>query len=334
MKKSIILLVTTLILFTAVLAFARGSGEDGVIKIKIASMQGEGTPETNSIFHFQKLIEERSGRKIKVEVYPNMQLGNSETYIDSTRQGNIEMCVPGTELSVHQPMVALPEMPFLFRDWDHVIKTLNDPYVFEQLTKGIVEKVGLRPLGVNSAGFRVVTSNVPIKKMSDFKNIRLRVPNIPLYIQWGKGIGANAIALPMSELFTSLEQKVADAQENPFAVIQMMKYYEVQKYITVTNHILTTHGWYINEKFWQTLSEENQEMIQQAVKDSIQFCFDDELRAEKEAGDFFIEEGLELIYPDETFKKEMIVSQTQVYEWYYKTYPGSKELETYIRAIK
>ncbi len=331
MKK---IMVSFLLVLMVSTVFASGNSEGGKTKIKIASMQAEGTPETRSIFKFKELVEERSGGKIVIEIYPNNQLGSPETYIDSTRQGNIEMCVPGTTLSVHQPMVAVPEMPFLFRDWAHVEKALTDPYVMKTMTEGIVEKVGLRNLGISPDAFRVVSSNSPIRSMKDFENMRLRVPNIPLYIEWAKGVGVNAIALPLSELFTALEQGVADGQENPFATIQMMKFYEVQKYITTTRHIFSVHGWYINEKFWQTLSKENQDLIAKAVTDSIKYNFEIAADAEKDAIKYLSDQGLEIIEPDATFKQQLVDSQKNVYNWFYQKYPGSKELEAYIRSIK
>ncbi len=330
MKK--VLMIFFMILLVASL-FAAGNKEGDKIKIKIASMQAEGTPETRSIFKFKELVEKRSNGNIIIEVYPNNQLGSPEAYIDSTRQGNIEMCIPGTTLSVHQPMVAVPEMPFLFRDWEHVKKALTDKYVIESMTKGIVEKVGLRNLGISPDAFRVVSSNEPIRSMNDFNKMRLRVPNIPLYIEWAKGIGVNAIALPFSELFTALEQGVADGQENPFATIQMMKFYEVQKYITTTRHIFSVHGWYVNEKFWQKLSAKNQELIARAVTDAIKYNFEIAAEAEQDAIKFLNENGLEIIEPDDTFKQKLIESQKEVYNWFYEKYPGSKKLEAYIRGI-
>ena len=105
-------------------------------------------------------------------------------------------------------------------------------------------------MGYGPVAFRVISSNFPIKSMEDFKGMRLRVPNIPMYIKMAENLGANAIAMSISELFTGLEQKVVDGQENPYNVIIANKFYEVQPYILDSRHNFTAHGWYANKSLW------------------------------------------------------------------------------------
>ena len=303
------------------------------VKIKITNMLPADHPETKSLYKFKELAESRSKQAIKVEVYPNNQLGGPETYIDSMRMGNLEMAVPGTEMAVHQPLVAIVEMPFLFRDWDHVRKVLNDPEITAKMAEGIVDKVQVRNLGFNPVAFRQITSRAPITKMADFKGMRLRTPNIPFYIEFAKAVGANPVALPITELFTALDSKVVDGQENPYATIQLMKLYEVQKYILESRHMFTGHGYYINEKFYQTLSKENKDLVQAAVKDAIAYCYEVCIQGEKDAKDFLEKQGIKITVPDEKFRKQMLESQKTVWEYFYKKYPGTEELAKKIWAM-
>ncbi|WP_094546120.1 TRAP transporter substrate-binding protein [Petroclostridium xylanilyticum] len=302
-------------------------------KIKVANILAADHPETLAFNKFKELVETKSEGKIKVEVYPNCQLGSSETYIDSMRQGAIEITSPGTVMAQLQPLVATPEMPLLFRDWDHVKKTLTGPLA-EEMTKGMVEKLGVRHLGFAPISFRVITSNFEIKKFEDLKGMRLRVPNIPFYIEFAKGVGANPIAMAFSELFTGLEQKVVDGQENPYATIKANKFYEVQPYILDSRHIFTVHGWYINEKFYQSLPEKYQKIVADSAKEAIEYCYEISIKAEEEAIQFLKDKGIKIHFPDETFKEKLKESQKDVREFFYKQYPGSKELAEKIEKVQ
>jgi len=304
-----------------------------VYTIKLANQQAEEHPQTKALYKFKEIVEAKSNGGIKVEVYPNCQLGSPEAYCDSLIQGAVEMALPGTVMAQSYPLAATPEFPFLFRDWDHAKKALNGPEG-EEIHKGIIEKVGVRSLGMVPVAFRVISSNKEIKKFEDLNGLRLRVPNIPFYLDFAKGVGANAISMPLTELFTALEQKVVDAQENPYATITTSKFYEVQKYILESRHIFTAHGWYVNEKFYQSLPDDYKTIINDGVKEAINYCYDISIQAEEDAVEFLKEKGLKITVPDEEFKKKLRDSYEGVKENFFKMYPGSKEIIEKIKQVQ
>lgn len=310
-------------------------GDTGkVYKMKIASILSDSDPETLGLKKLKELIETKSDGNIKVELYPNAQLGAASTYLDTLRQGTIQMASPGSVMAQLQPLVAAPEMPFLFRDWDHARKVLTDPKYTDKLVEGMIEKNGIRALGFAPRSFRVMSFNKEVSSFDDLKGKRLRVPNIPFYIELAKALGTNPVALPLTELFSALEQNVVDGQENPYATISTSKFYEVQDYILESNHIFTVHGWYINEKFFQSLPDEYQKIVTESAKEAIDYTFDISIEAEKEAKELLKKEGVKIIVPDEQFKAKIREAKGPAREFFYKTYPGSKEWAEMVDAVQ
>lgn len=311
-----------------------GSAEPSkVYKIRIANQQAVEHPQTQAIYKFEKIVEEKSNGGMQVEVYPSGQLGSAEAYTDSLIQGAIEMALPGTVMAQFYPGAAIPEFPFLFRDWDHARKVLDGP-LGEEIHKGIVEKVGVRALGMTPLAFRVISSNREITNFEDFKGLRLRTPNIPFYLDFARGLGANVISMPLTELYTALEQGVVDAQENPYATITTSKIYEVQDYILESRHIFTAHGWYVNEEFYQSLPEDYRKIINDAVKEAIAYCYDLSIQTEKDAVKYLEEKGLKIHVPNEEFMKKLRDSFEPYKENFFKMYPGSEEIIEKIKLVQ
>lgn len=346
MKKfsKIALSVLSIMLFSILLTGCGGSGEEKKdaasskqgkpITIKVAHYFAEDHPQNIALKEkFKPIVEKESNGQIKVEIYPNATLGSEEQFIDGTKNGTIEMCVAGGLIAKDLPMVGLTEMPLLFRDYAHAQKVLNGE-LGKEIVKGMEEKMGTRTLAWTANGFRVVSSSKPIEKFEDFKGFRLRVPNNPRYIEMAKGLGANAVPMPISEVFTGLEQKVIDGQENPYATLRASGYYEVQKYVVDTRHVFAPNIYMMNEKFWQSLDPKLQEIVQKAANESA--AYEWKLLEESEQKDiqFLKEKGLTVVFPDETFKQKLIDSQKPVQQWFYKTYPGTQEMAEKIMAVK
>lgn len=301
--------------------------------IKVANWYAPEHPQNQALAKFKEIVEKKSNGNIKVEIYDNSKLGSEDVFIDSVKNGTVEMGVPGTMLSKDQPLISVAEMPFLFRDYDHAYKALNGP-IGDKMTEGLIEKVGVRNLAWTVNGLRQVTANRPIESMADFKGLRLRVPNVPYYVQMTKALGANPTTMAFSEVFTGLEQKVIDGQENPFSTIRSSSFNEVQKYCLVTNHMFSPNEWIINEKFYQSLGAENQKIVADAAKEAAAYNWELAKQKEVEDKDYLKKNGMTIIEPDAAFRQQMIDSQKEVRQWFYTNYPGSEELAKEIEALK
>ena len=294
-------------------------------KIKIATWYAEGHPQIDALNKFKSEVENNSEGNITVEIYPNSQLGSEEAFIDSIKKGSVEMGVPGTMMAKDLPKIAIVEMPFLFDGWDHVQEVLRGP-IGEEITDGLIEASGVRPLAWNVNGYRVISSNYEIAKFEDLKNMRLRVPGVEYYIKMAKAFGANPTPMAFSELFTALEQKVVDGQDNPYPTVRASKLYEVQDYLLDSKHIFSPNLWVMNEKFYQSLPEDYKTIVNNAVEVASDLNWSLSIEKDTEDLEWLKEEGVVVTFPDEEFKRKLKESQVDVHNWFYDTYPGTKEL--------
>lgn len=305
------------------------------VKIKFAHWFGDSHPQQKALEQFKNEVAEKSGGKIVVEIYGNGQLGPEDTYIDSIKQGTVEMGATGTLMARDVPAIAIAEMPFLFNSWEHAKGVLGGE-IGKKISEPMVDAVGMRTLAWTVNGFREVSSDKPVKSINDFKGLRLRVPNTPVYIKMFEALGVNPIAMPLTEVFTALEQGVANGQDNPYATVKASSFYEVQSNMLETRHMFSPVLWVINENFYQSLPEEFRGIIDEAIANAADLNWKLSIEADEADKKWLSENGLEITVPDAEFHKAMVDAQVKagVYEWFYGQYPGTKELEAEIRAFK
>lgn len=301
--------------------------------IKVTNFYAADHPINQSVKRFQQTVESKTGGKVKVQNFPNSALGSEEVFIDSVKKGTVQMGIPGTMLSRDVPAYSIVEMPFLFVGWEHARKVLTGP-IAEEMNKPLIEKTGMRLLGVAVNGMRVISSGKAVNNYDDLKGLRLRVPNVPYYVEMVKAFGGVPTTLPLSEVFNALEQKVVDGQDNPYPTVRASKFYEVQKYMLESNHMFSPANWVINEKFFQSLPKEYQAIVVDAAKDAIQHNWEISMKKDQEDKNFLQEKGLTIVVPDKSFRDKLQESQKEVYTWFYNKYPGTKELADKIRAVK
>ncbi|HWO97352.1 MAG TPA: TRAP transporter substrate-binding protein [Bacillus sp. (in: firmicutes)] len=300
--------------------------------IKVANYFADNHPQNIALKEkFKKIVEEESNGELKVQIYSNSTLGAEKEFYDGVRNGTIEMGVPGLIMQADIPKMGVPEWPFLFRDFEHVKKVLNGP-IGQELTEDLEPKHGVTPLAWSANGFRMFSSNRTIDDMKDFEGLRLRMPNIPNYIKLGESLGTNVSPLPISELFTALEQKVVDAQDNPIATLRNSGYYEVQSDVLESKHMFSPNIYIINTKFFNSLSEEQQEIIKKAAKESAEYEFDLLEKSYQEDKKFLQDNGIKFTTPDESFTDEMIKASQPVYDEAFKENDWAKELVEKIKA--
>lgn len=245
-------------------AFA-GSAEAAPIKIKIAGMKADKEPETIGMKIFGKKLEELSKGEFEVKVYPNSMLGKEDKYIADTRKGTIQMCATGTQVSAFHNAMAMLETPMLYDDYDHAERAINGG-VFDLINDGFTEKSGLRTLNAFPLGFRHFYTKNPVTSIDDVKKLKMRVPNITLYTTFAKECGINGQAMPFAEVHSAVESGAIDGGDSPFSDITSKKIYELCPNITTTGHILVLHCLFINEKFYQSLTKEQQAMVNEAAQ--------------------------------------------------------------------
>ena len=265
MKRIVALLVALGLVCGMTLGF--GTASQAKTVIKIAGMKPEGEPETIGMHQFGKYLAELSNGKYEVQVFPNSQLGKEDAYIAATRKGIIQMCATGTQTSALHPAMAMLETPMLFDNLDHARRAMEGK-TFELINKGFIEKSGLRTLNAFPLGFRHFYTKKPIKDVSDLKGLRMRVPNIPLYIEFAKQLGQSGQPIPFAEVPSALDQGTIDGGDSPFSDIVALTMYESAPHITLSGHLLVIHSLYINNDFYNKLPPEDKKIFEDAAKRS------------------------------------------------------------------
>jgi tripartite ATP-independent transporter DctP family solute receptor len=225
-------------------------------------------PQGQGAKKFADLVEQKSGGKIKVRLFPSGQLGGDLQTVSAMQGGTIDLTVLNAGLLVGIVKdFAVFDLPFLFNTPEEADAVADGP-VGQKLFAKLPEK-GLVGLGYFELGFRNVTnSKHPITKLEDFQGIKLRVLQSPLFIDLFNTLGANTVAMPFPEVYSAMEQKVIDGHENPFTVIFDSKMYEVQKYLSVTRHIYNPQSVLISKKTWDKLSDEEKKIIQSSMDEA------------------------------------------------------------------
>ena len=243
---------------------------DKQYSIKITHVLAENHHYTKGAAKFKELIEERSGGKIKVEIFPNAQLGGERAILEGLQMGTIEMgIITSGPLSGFVPEFGILDLGYLFRDSAEAMKILNGP-VGEDLSKKMLD-IGIRNLGFIKYEFRSVYGNKPIKTPADLAGIKIRTMENPAHQALFKALGASPTPMAWPELYTGLQQGTVHAAENSPDVLAASKQYEVAKHYSLTNHVFNNVMYMVSEKFYQSLPAELQEMVVQAAKEAREY---------------------------------------------------------------
>jgi tripartite ATP-independent transporter DctP family solute receptor len=258
----------------AILAAALGAcvcagGQE--IRAKFGTSLPDSHPQTLGARKFAELVEARTGGRIKVTVYPAGQLGNDVQMQGALQGGTQEFTAPSTAtLTGLVKEFGVLGLPFSFGSEKEADTVLDGPFGRKLLGK--LQDKGLVGLAFWENGFRNVTnSKRPIARAEDIAGLKIRTMQNSLYIDMFGGLGANAVPMAVTELFTALESKAVDAQENPYTVVHAQKFYDVQKYLSTTGHAYDALVLLASKKFWDRLSAADQKAVQEAAVEATAF---------------------------------------------------------------
>ncbi|WP_352401465.1 DctP family TRAP transporter solute-binding subunit [Synergistes jonesii] len=229
--------------------------------IKVGYIGSETHPTMQAMKTFAKDVEAGSKGKIKVELYPNAQLGGDRELCEGVQMGTIQMAIPSTSaLAGFDKRIQVLDLPYLFTTRKAAFDAVDGE--LGQKLNSYLEKKGFVVLGYQENGFRHVTnSKRPIKSPADLKGLKIRTMENPMHIAFFKELGANPTPMSWGELYTALQQGTVDAQENPYAMIDDGKFYEVQKYVSETGHVFSYEILIANKKFMDKLPKELNKLV-------------------------------------------------------------------------
>jgi tripartite ATP-independent transporter DctP family solute receptor len=228
-------------------------------------------------------IDAETKGQLAISLFPNNQLGSDTDMMTQLRSGALELAtMPGTVLSTLIPTASLTGVGFAFTSYDKVWAAMDGEV--GKFIRGNIEKVGLVPFeAMWDNGFRQITSSTrPINTPDDLKNFKIRVPVVPLWVAMFSAFGAAPVSIPLNEAYSALQTKIADGQENPLALIESAKFYEVQKYCSLTNHAWDGFWLLSSGRIWKTVPQDMQQVMQKHFNGAAKKQRDDIVQANTE----------------------------------------------------
>lgn len=222
--------------------------------------------ETSEPFHTESVwaadeFKKRTNGKYEITVYPASQLGKETDINQGLTLGTVDIIISGSSFAARAyPPIGVTYYPFTFRGPDHLLAyTKSD--IFKEMAKGYQEKSGHQIVAVSYYGTRHTTSNKPIKSCADMKGLKIRVPDVPAYLAMPRACGANTAPIAFAEVYLALQNGTVEAQENPLTTIEAKKFYEVQKNIVLTGHIVDHLNTVVAKQLWDKLSPEDRKIF-------------------------------------------------------------------------
>lgn len=314
---------------------SQDSGQAAPITIKLPHCYSDGHPLTDTLENYFKTeLASRSGGRLLVELYPNSTLATEEQIYEGLRNNTYEMGIVGTIFQDRIPSVATFQLPFLFTDFDQARTALYEKEYGQQLI-GDVASLGFTVSGIVPDGFRVMTLNRKVESLADLKGLKLRMPNLEVMVNIGNCLGCAVTPMAMTEVFSALEQRVIDGQENPPSTIRTQGWYEIQDYLMVSNHVFTCLFLCVNSNFYNGLDSELQGILDDVIAETSAKIWDSAKEQAQEDLDFMSQEGgTEVYYPSDAFKQEMIAATASMYDDMYGRCPEVKDIVAAIREIQ
>lgn len=275
-----------------------GSSNTETKTIKVANYYATDHPvNVNLTEIFKKKVEEETNGQVVVEIYPNNQLGDEQEFVEGVQIGTVEMAMTGNLWENTVPEFRLMQMPYMFLNYDHADAVANGE-IGEEIYE-YLKPLGVKVLGSFPNGFRVVSNNIrPINSVDDTSGINLRVFEGETIINLMQALGFETTVMSISELFTSLQQGVVDGQDNPLATSFYSGFYDVLDHVAITNHMYSPGYMVINGEVWESLSDEQQQIVESAAKDTVAKIKNDVESQDQDIIDQITEKGVEVTYPE------------------------------------
>ena len=291
------------------LAVAAGSGNSVAqqTKLKWAHVY-----ETSEPYHKWSVwaageIEKRTGGKYHIDVFPASTLGKESDLNQGMTLGTVDMIISGLSFAARtMPRIGVGYYPYTFRDGEHLIKFSKSP-LFKEMVDEYRNKTGIQITAMTYYGARHTTSNKAFTDCAGMKGLKMRVPDVPAYLALPKSCGANPTPIAFAEVYLALQNGTVDAQENPLTTIEAKKFYEVQKYIILTGHIIDSLATQVAPHVWSKLSEQEKQIFTDVTLEAAASATADIQKREGELADEFRKKGLTVTTVDKKSFQDAIL---------------------------
>ena len=252
-------------------------------------------------------IEKRTAGKYHIDVFPASTLGKESDLNQGLTLGTVDMIISGLSFAARtMPRIGVGYYPYTFRDGEHLIKFSKSP-LFKEMVDEYRNKTGIQITAMTYYGARHTTSNKAFTDCAGMKGLKMRVPDVPAYLALPKSCGANPTPIAFAEVYLALQNGTVDAQENPLTTIEAKKFYEVQKYIILTGHIIDSLATQVAPHVWSKLSDPEKKIFTDVTLEAAANATADIQKREGELADEFRKKGLTVTAVDKKSFQDAIL---------------------------
>ncbi|MCX5736747.1 MAG: TRAP transporter substrate-binding protein [candidate division NC10 bacterium] len=253
------------------LAPSGAAGGANKVTAKLSHFFPTTTPFHTAAQKLAELAAQKSGGALDIQVFPAGQLGDDKAQFEQVRLGGVQMALGSSGILAQTvPAFDVFEAPYLFDDHNHFAKVIRSP-IRQELSERIIKAAGVRVAALGFGGFRNVFTKKPVGSLADMKGLRIRTPEIPVYVETFKALGASPTPLPYLEVYLALQQGTIDGAENPLSSGTDQKWPEVVKFVALTRHQATGQSFQVNERWYQGLSPDLRKAIDESCLEASEY---------------------------------------------------------------
>ena len=316
------------VLFACMVSFMSvnpGAAQARKLKIRLAHPMAPGNNVTLGYEKFKEVLEDISGEKIKVQLFPNCMMGSDRDGMEATQRGSIEMA------SSSSPNMANFSKKFLIFDLPYITDIKYQKNLYAALDEGdlgkyfndLAEEINLRPVMFSEYGYRnFVTSDKPLTNAADLKKLKVRTTASPVEVETAKAFGMNPTPIAWAEVYTAMQQGTVDGEGNTFSLLCDAKHDEVIKYAIDSRHNYSMHMLMCNNKWWKGLKPQQQKWIKQAAHEALVYQRSITTTLEAQATQKMIDEGIQIHHLSESELAEFKTLTRPVWEIFRKDIPA------------
>jgi tripartite ATP-independent transporter DctP family solute receptor len=279
--------------------------------------------ETSEPFHKYSVwaadeIKKRTNGRYEIQVFPASTLGKEADINQGLTLGTVDIVLTGASFAARSyPPLAISYFPFIFRDAEHQLKYATSD-TFRDLAAGYDKASGNHIVALTYYGARHVTSNKPVARPEDMKGLKIRVPDAPAYLAFPKALGANPTPIAFAEVYLALQNGTVDAQENPLPTIEAKKFFEVQKNISLTGHIVDSLLTVVSGQTWSKLSDADKKIFNDVMHEAAEKTGREIIASETRLTEDFKKRGINVIAVDKNAFREAVLKTTKPTDYGYR----------------
>ena len=328
MKKSNLVMA---VLASAVLACTSSAAFAKTYTIRVATYAGTDHPVSKSVEYFKENIERESNGQIKVQHFPNNQLGPEAVVIDQVKRGTVQMAITGSQIRKDEPNIGLSDAPYLISSWKQA-RAVYDEEGKKILSGNYEKNTGVKIMAYFVNGFREVSANKPINTLEDLASLKLRIPDNEIHVHLFEALGSNNVMMPLTEVYNALETKMIDGQENPYSTLLSSGLYEVQTDVLETRHMFAISPVLMNGKFYNKLPDDLKKLVNDWIAKTEVYNWDLSEKDDDASKKTLQEKGLTIHPLTDEMRAQIEAKMGDFYKWYETIIPDAPKWIEHCKA--